>query len=83
MYKLSGFKENLNILNCLNLTGNWIHYMYGLFGLTKHLNSANTLNVWNCVNSTWNCVHNIYELFGYAENLNTQNSVNSMRNGVH
>ena len=47
MYGLSGFEGNFNILNCVNSTKNSAHYMYGMFGFTENMNSADTLNVWN------------------------------------
>ena len=57
MYGLSAFTEWLNIKNCVNSTGNWVYYMYGMFGFTEKLNSAGTLNAQNCVNPMGNCVH--------------------------
>ena len=57
MYGLSGFVENLNFLNCVKPRGNFIHYMYRLFGFTERLKFANMLNVQNCVNPTGNCVN--------------------------
>ena len=51
MYGMSGFAENLNIQNCENSTGNFVHYMYGMSGLAEKLNSQ------NCLYSTGNCVH--------------------------
>ena len=54
MYGMSGFAENLNIQNCENSTGNFVHYMYGMSGLAEKLNSQ------NCLYSTGNCVHYIY-----------------------
>ena len=57
MYGLSGFVENLNFLDCVKPRGNFIHYMYKLFGFTERLKFANTLNVQNCVNPTGNCVN--------------------------
>ena len=51
MYGLSGFAENLYIQNCVNSTGNYVHYMYELFGFAKKL------NIQNCINLTGNYVH--------------------------
>ena len=75
-------RRNLNILNCLNSTGNFILYMYEFFEFTKNLNSVDTLNVWNCVNLSGNYVDYIYGMSGFEEKLNIQNWVNSMRNYV-
>ena len=82
MYGLSGFEENLNIPNCVNLAGNCIHYMYWFFGLIENLNSTNMLNVWNCVNLSGNYVDYMYGLSGFEEKLNIQNCVNSTRNCI-
>ena len=57
MYGLSGFEENLNILNCINSRGNFVDYMYGLSEFIEKPNFADTSNVQNCVNPTRNCVH--------------------------
>ena len=43
MYVLSGFPENLNIMNCVNLVGNCVHYMYGMSGFAENWNSVYTL----------------------------------------
>ena len=48
-----GFAEKLNIQYCGNSTGNYVHYMSGMFGF------AEKLNLQNCVNSTENCLHYI------------------------
>ena len=56
MDKLSGVKENINILNSLNSRGNCICYMYGLFRFTEILNSAYTLCKFNV-----KCVHYMYD----------------------
>ena len=48
---MSRFVEKLNIQNYVNLTGNYVHYMYEMCGF------AAKLNIQNCVNSTGNCVH--------------------------
>ena len=56
MYGLTGFTENLNLVDMLNVQncvismGNCVHYMYGLYGFTENL------NIHNCVNSMRNCV---------------------------
>ena len=50
MYSLSGFAENLYIQNCINSTGNYVHYMYGFSKFVEKL------NILNCVNSMGNCV---------------------------
>ena len=83
MYELSGFQENFNILNCVNSTENWIHYMYGLFRFTENMNYVDVLNVRICINSKQNCAHYMYGLSEYAENLNSKNYVNSTINCVH
>jgi len=70
---LSRFEEKLNILNCVNLTGNYVHYMYEFSGFTKNLNYAVTLNVQNCVNPmehSVHCVHYMYRLSRIVEKLN-------------
>ena len=50
MYGLSGFGDKLKILNCVILTGNYVHYTYGMSGF------AGKLKIWNSVNSMGNCV---------------------------
>ena len=57
MHELSGFTERLNILNCVNWKGNYVHYMYGFSGFTEKMNSADMLNAQNCINPMGNCVH--------------------------
>ena len=57
MYEFFEFTENknsvdtLNVWNCVNLSGNYVDYMYGMSGFEEKL------NIQNCVNSTRNCVH--------------------------
>ena len=46
MYGMSRVVEKSNIQNCVNSTGNCVHYMYGMSGLAKNLNTQ------NCINST-------------------------------
>ena len=70
MHGLSAFAERLNILNCVNLMRNYIHYMYGFSGFTEKMNFVDTLNAQNRVNPTGNCVHYVYELSGFAKKLN-------------
>ena len=41
MYEMAGLVEKLKIQNCINLTGNCEHYMYGLFGFAEKLNIQN------------------------------------------
>ena len=74
---MSRFVEKLNIQNYVNLTGNYVHYMYEMCGF------AAKLNIQNCVNSTGNCVRYLYGMFGFAEKLNIQNFKNSAGNFVH
>ena len=50
MYVIYGFAEKLNILKYINLTGNYVHYMYGMSGF------ADKLKIQNVVNFTGNCV---------------------------
>ena len=50
---MSGFELKLNIQNCVNLTGNCVHYMYGMSSF------AEKLNIQNFVNSVGNYVHYI------------------------
>ena len=57
MYGLLAFAERLNIQNYINSTGNCVHYMYGISGFIKKLNSGGTLNAQNCINPMRNCVH--------------------------
>ena len=38
---MAGVVEKLEIQNCINLTGNCEHYMYGLFGFAEKLNIQN------------------------------------------
>ena len=47
---ISGFAEKLNILKCINSTGNYVDYMYGMFG------SADKLKIQNSENSLGNSV---------------------------
>ena len=35
MYGLSGFAKSLNIQNCINSTGNCVHYMYEFSGFCR------------------------------------------------
>ena len=37
MYGMSGFVDKLTIWNCLNLTGNCVHYMYEMSGFGEKL----------------------------------------------
>ena len=46
-----GFVEKFNIQNCVNCTGNCVHFVYRLYRFAKNLKFQ------NCVNSTGNCVH--------------------------
>jgi len=48
---MSGFADKLNIQNCVNSMGKFVHYLYGTSGF------AEKLNIQNFVNSTRNCVH--------------------------
>ena len=48
---ISGFAEKLNILKCINSTGNYVDYMYGMFGF------ADKLKIQNWVNLSGNYVH--------------------------
>ena len=34
---MSGFELKLNIQNCVNLTGNCVHYMYGMSSFAEKL----------------------------------------------
>ena len=43
--------DMLNVWNCVNLSGNYVDYMYGMSGFEEKL------NIQNCVNSTRNWVH--------------------------
>ena len=61
--------KKLNIKNCVNSTGNCVHYIYGLFGF------AEKLNIQNYVNSIGNCVHYMYGLSRFADKLSIQNCV--------
>ena len=62
MYRMSRFAEKLNILNCINLKGNCVHYYtYGLFRF------AEKFNIQNYVNLMENCVHNMYGFPGFAK----------------
>ena len=79
---MPAFAERLNIQNCLNSTGNCIHYMYEFFEFTENLNSVDMLNVSNCVNLSGNYVDYMYGLSGFEEKLNIKNCVNSTRNCV-
>ena len=51
MYGISRLAEKLKIQNCINSTGNCVHYMYGQSGF------AEKLNIQNSANSTGNCVY--------------------------
>ena len=57
MYGFFEFTESLNstdtmnVWNCINLSGNYVDYMYGLSRFVEKL------NIQNCVNSMRNCVH--------------------------
>ena len=51
MYGISRLVEKLKIQNCINSTGNCVHYMYGWSGF------AEKLNIQNSANSTGNCVY--------------------------
>ena len=53
VYKMSGFAEKLNDLNCVDWTVNCTHNMYEMSGI------AENFNIQNCENSTGNCVHYI------------------------
>ena len=57
MYGLSAFVEWLNIQNWVNSMGNYVYYIYRIFGFTEKLNSADTLNAQNCVNPMVNCAY--------------------------
>ena len=46
MYGMSGFAEKFNIQKYINLTRNYVHYKYEMFGF------ADKLKFQNCVNST-------------------------------
>ena len=48
---MSGFAEKIKMQNCVNSTGNWAHYYYGLSEFVEKL------YIQNYVNSTGNCVH--------------------------
>ena len=50
--------------------GNYVHYMYGMFGF------VDKLKIQNCVNSTGNCVHLMDEMSSFAEKLNIQYFIN-------
>ena len=56
MYEFFEFTENLNsvdtlnVWNCVNLSGNYVDYIYGMSGFEEKL------NIQNCVNSMRNCV---------------------------
>ena len=63
MNRLSRSAEKLNIQNCLNSTGNCVHYMYGWSGF------AEKLNIQNSVNLTGNCVHYMYRSYGFAKKI--------------
>ena len=52
---MSRVVEKLNIQNCLNSTGNCVHYMYGMSGLVENLNTQ------NCINSIVYLVHKCKE----------------------
>ena len=69
MFGMSRLAEKLKIQNCINSTGNCIHYIDGLSGF------ANKLNIQNCINSTGIWVRYMYRLSGFVEKLNIQNSV--------
>ena len=60
MYGLFGIVEKLNIQNCVNWTGNCVHYMNEMPGF------AEKLKIQNCVNSTRNCVHYTYGFSRFA-----------------
>ena len=51
IYGMFGFAEKLNILKCINSTGNYVHYTYGMSGFVDKFKNQ------NCVNSTVNCAH--------------------------
>ena len=51
MYGFSRFAEKLKIQNCVNCTGNCVHYVYGMSGFVEEL------NIQDCVNSMGNCVN--------------------------
>ena len=55
MYEMSRVVEKSNIQNCLNSTGNCVHYMYGTSGLVENLNPQ------NCTNSIVYLVHKCKE----------------------
>ena len=44
MYRISRLAEKLKIQNCINSTGNCVHYIDGLSGF------EDKLNIQNCVN---------------------------------
>ena len=52
MHGFSAFAERLHIQDCVNSTGNCVHYMYGFSGFIEKMNFADTLNAQNCVNRT-------------------------------
>ena len=39
MYGISGFVEKLNILKYINSMGNYVHYMFEMFGFADKLKS--------------------------------------------
>ena len=50
MYGISRFVEKLYMLKYLNSMGNYVHYMYEMFGF------VDKLKIQNRENSTGNCV---------------------------
>ena len=59
MHGLSAVAERLNIQNCINSMGNFVHYIDGFSVFTEKMNSTDTLNAQNCVNSTGLDMHEI------------------------
>ena len=76
MFQLFGFAKNLNsanalnVQNCINSMGNFVHQMYRL---SRFLDN---LNIQNCVNSMGNGVLYMYGLCGFALNLNCTDMLN-------
>ena len=59
MHGLSSVAERLNIQNCINSMGNFVHYIDGFSGFTEKINSTDTLNAQNWLNSTGLDMHEI------------------------
>ena len=91
---MAGLAKKLKIQNCVNSTGNCVHYMYRFSRFSEKLNIQICVKlcilyvriVWICRkieyskerNSMSNCVHYMCEMSGFVEKFNIQNRLNSM-----